>query len=320
MSFFLSRRAPGVQSPKVRLISRASQVFERLQSRRTVSGETLSTATVSDAINQPIRGVRPYAAAYPALAAIDTVFSAANSNYNSFQVQLRQSLWNGLAATLNYTLAHGIDNSSDARNTLPTNSYDLRNERGNSTFDIRHVFTSFVSYQVPAFSRFAPWLTRGWQLNSLITVHGGRPLNILAGTNRSGTGENNDRVDLVGDPFAGFSSAIPNSLAIQYISKAAFANPAPGTFGNIGRNAIYGPGFGSVDFSLFKSTPVTEKLRAEFRVEIFNLFNRTNYFNPSTTFSSSSFGQITLTRNGGIAPGLGFGEPRNTQLILKLVF
>ena len=169
-------------------------------------------------------------------------------------------------------------------------------------------------------SRFAPRLTKGWQLNSLFTVHGGTPLNILAGTNRSGTGENRDRVDLVGDPFSGFAPAIPNSLAIQYIAKAAFANPALGTFGNIGRNAIYGPGFGSVDFSVFKSTPVTERVHAEFRVEIFNLFNRTNYNNPNTTYSSSSFGQITSTRNGGSAPGLGFGEPRNTQLGLKLVF
>ena len=118
----------------------------------------------------------------------------------------------------------------------------------------------------------------------------------------------------------GLSPAIPNSLAIQYITKAAFANPATGTLGNIGRNAIYGPGFGSVYFSVFKKTSITERLQAEFRVEIFNLFDRTNYVNPNTTYSSSSFGQITATRNGGSAPGLGFGEPRNTQLGLRLVF
>jgi hypothetical protein len=270
-------------------------------------------------INQPIGGARPYAAAYPTLATIDSVFSMANSSYSSFQTQLRQSLYKGLTATFNYTWGHAIDNTSDVRNTVPTNSYDLKNERGNSTFDIRHTVTSFVSYQLPG-SNFAPRLTKGWQVNSLITVHSGTPLNILAGTNRSGTGQNRDRVDLVGDPFSGFSSAIPNSLAIQYITKAAFANPATGTFGNIGRNALYGPGFGSVDFSVFKSTPITERVKAEFRVEIFNLFNRTNYANPNTTYSSSSFGQITSTRNGGSAPGLGFGEPRNTQLGLKLVF
>jgi hypothetical protein len=235
-------------------------------------------------------------------------------------MQLRQSLWKGLAANFNYTYGHAIDDTSDVRNTVPTNSYDLRNERGNSTFDIRHIVTSFVSYQLPGSSTFAPRLTKGWQVNSLFTIHGGTPLNILAGTNRSGTGENRDRVDLIGDPFAGVVAAIPNSLAIQYLNKAAFANPATGAFGNIGRNAIYGPGFGSVDFSVFKKTPVTERIQAEFRVEIFNLFNRVNYNNPNTTYSSSSFGQITSTRNGGSAPGLGFGEPRNTQLGLRLVF
>ena len=224
-----------------------------------------------------------------------------------------------MAATFNYTLGHAIDDTSDVRNTVPTNSYKLANERGNSSFDIRHIVTSFVSYQIPG-AKFAPILTKGWQVNSLITLHGGTPLNILAGTNRSGSGQNRDRVDVVGDPFAGFSSTVANSLAIQYITKAAFANPAIGTFGNIGRNALYGPGFGSVDFSVFKTTPITEKIRAEFRVEIFNLFNRTNYNNPNTTYSSSSFGLISSTRNGGSAPGLGFGEPRNTQLGLRLIF
>jgi hypothetical protein len=271
-------------------------------------------------INQPIGGVRPYAAQYPQLATIDMAFSMTNSDYNSLQVQLRQALWRGLAATFNYTWGHAIDNTSDVRNTVPTNSYDLGNERGASTFDIRHIVTSFVSYQVPQFAPRAGRLTSGWQVNSLFTFHGGSPLNILAGTNRSGTGQNRDRVDLVGDPFAGFSPAIANSRAIQYIAKAAFANPAAGTFGNIGRNAIYGPGFGSVDFSVFKKTTIKERITAEFRVEIFNLLNRTNYANPNTTFSSSSFGQITATRNGGSAPGLGFGEPRNTQLGLRVVF
>src|SRR4029077_1661408 len=88
-------------------------------------------------INQPIGGVRPYAALYPTLATIDSVFSMTNSDYNSFQTQLRQSLYKGLTAMFNYTLGHAIDNTSDVRNTVPTNSYDLKNERGSSTFDIR---------------------------------------------------------------------------------------------------------------------------------------------------------------------------------------
>ena len=262
--------------------------------------------------------VRPYATEYPTLGAINTAESIANSDYNSLQVQLRQRVWHGLSDTTNYTWGHSIDDASAVRNTLPTNSYNLEGDRGNSTFDIRHAFTSFLSYDVPQIAKFAPRLTKGWQLNSLFTFNTGQPIVITAGTNASGSGENLDRVNLIGDPFASITPA--TAPVVQYLNKAAFAAPALGTFGTLGRDAIYGPGIGTVDFSVFKRTPITDRISTEFRVEIFNLFNRTNYANPSGTFSSSSFGQLTATFNNSNAPGLGFAEPRNTQLALKIIW
>ena len=153
-----------------------------------------------------------------------------------------------------------------------------------------------------------------------MTFHGGSPLNILAGTNVSGTGESRDRVDLSGDPFSGVAQN-PAVRTQRWFNPAAFGRPAQGTFGNLGRNAIYGPGFGSVDFSVFKATPITEKISTQLRFEIFNLFNRTNWANPGTSLASAAtFGVMTNTRNGGSAPGLGFGEPRNMQIALKFIF
>jgi len=274
-------------------------------------------------INEPILingvAVRPYAAQFPQLATIDEAESVTNSNYNSLQASLQQRLRRGVAATLNYTYAHSIDDSSAVRNTVPTNSYDLAFQRGSSSFDVRQMFTGFVSYEVPQLAKFAPRVTRGWQLNSLLTFSTGQPINILAGSNVSGTGENQDRVNLVGNPFANVP-VLTGTTAEQYLNPAAFGKPAAGSFGNIGRDAIYGPGFGSVDFSVFKTTYITERVSVEFRAEIFNLLNRTNWANPNATLSSSSFGQLTQTLNGGSAPGLGFGEPRNTQLALKLIW
>ncbi len=274
-------------------------------------------------INQPVLlngvAVRPYASAYPQLGTIDTAESVGNSDYNALQVSLRQRLWRGLAATANYTYAHSIDDTSSVRNTVPTDSYNLRDQRGSSTFDIRHFFTGFVSYDVPQWAPRFPRLTAGWQLNALLTFSTGQPINILAGTNVSGTGENQDRVNVVGNPFANVP-VLTNTTAVQYFNPAAFAKPAPGTFGNIGRDLYYGPGFGSVDFSVFKKIPITERVAMEFRAEIFNLLNRTNWANPNVNFTSSSFGQLTQTLNGGSAPGLGFGEPRNTQLALKILW
>jgi hypothetical protein len=269
-------------------------------------------------INQPVNGVRPLAAQYPTLGAINQWNTIAFSNYNSLQASLRQRLWRGLAANFNYTWSHAVDDASDNKPN-PENSYNIVNDTGASKFDARHIVSGFISYEVPQWAHFAPRLTRGWQVNSLFTTSTGSPFNILAGTNVSGTGENQDRVNLIGDPFANVP-VLTGTTAVQYFNPAAFGKPAAGTYGNLGRDALYGPGFGSVDFSIFKRTRITERIGSEFRVEIFNLFNRTNWANPNATFTSGSFGQLTATKNGTTGAGLGFGEPRNTQLSLKITF
>jgi hypothetical protein len=175
-----------------------------------------------------------------------------------------------------------------------------------------------VTYLAPT-PHFARLVTSGWQFNALITFSGGQPLNFLAGSNVSGSGENKDRVNLVGNPFANIPST--GTLAVYYFNPAAFAKPAAGSFGNLGRDAIYGPGLGTVDYSMFKNFPIfRERIKGQFRVEIFNLFNRTNWAPPTATFTSASFGEMTATRNASSAPGLGFAEPRNIQLALKIIY
>ncbi|NDD65227.1 MAG: TonB-dependent receptor, partial [Acidobacteria bacterium] len=221
-----------------------------------------------------------------------------------------------------YTLGHSIDTSSEARNTLPANSYDVRNERGNSAFDVRHTFRGSFTYDLPVLLKSLPSrLVNGWQVNSILAFNTGTPINITAGYNRSLSGDGNDRVDLVGDPAAGRSGT-------RYLNPAAFSVPrnptggavTDGKFGSLGRNALYGPVFRAVDVSLFKTTEITEKLKAQFRFEVFNIFNSVNWANPVTNFSSGSFGLLTNTRNGSSAPGVGLGEPRNVQLALKILF
>ena len=108
---------------------------------------------------------------------------------------------------------------------------------------------------------------------------------------------------------------------MQWVNPAAFAQPAAGAFGNLRRNALYGPGYADTDISLFKNTRIAEGVTAQFRVEMFNVGNRINLAPPSGSFGSSSFGRSTDTigdANG--APGIGPGEPYNTQLALKILF
>jgi hypothetical protein len=281
-----------------------------------IPASALGTAAVRSEQNK----LRPYYSAFPNFATINQVGTGANSHYNGMVASLRTSAWKGLTSKFSYTLGHALDDASAVRGATPTNSNDLRFDYGNASHDVRHTFTSYITYELPAPAWGPRRLVKGWQLNSLISVHSGLPFTVYAGQNYSGTFEGKDRVNVVGDPFANVDHTLSNGY-VQWLNPAAFAFPQAGTFGNEKRNQFYGPGFGDVDLSVFKSTPITERVSAQLRFEMFNIFNRTNLPNPNTTLSSGSFGRIGDTigdANG--ATGIGAGEPFNIQLALKIVF
>src|SRR5262245_44066725 len=260
---------------------------------------------------------RPFNAQYPDLAAINQLETTGKSTYNSLQASIIQSAWHGVTGRLNYTFGHAWDHASEARNTLPMNSSDLEADWGNAAFDIRHVLTAGFTYSLPlGTSRWAD----GWQVNAIAQFQSGSPFNVTTGTDASGIGDRSDRPNLVGDPYSGVVQ--PNSpVSVQYFNPAAFAAPAPGTFGNLARNAFYGPGFKTIDLSVFKTTKLNHGTSVQLRCEVFNVFNMTNWANPGSSLSSStSFGLLTNTRNGNAAPGIGSGEPFNVQLAAKVLF
>ncbi len=262
---------------------------------------------------------RPYATQYPDLAAINELESTGRSTYNSLQMSLIQSAWHGLSGRLNYTLSHAMDNGSEARNTLPMIQTNIDADWGDAAFDIRHVLTAGFTYNLPAWGtgRFGD----GWQINTIATFQSGTPFNITTGTDTSGTGVRADRPDLVGDPYAGVVQPTTTPLSLRWFNPAAFAAPAAGTFGNLARNALHGPGFKTVDASLFKTTKLTGNASVQLRLEVFNLFNTINWANPGAVLgTSTTFGLITNTRNANNAPGIGAGEPRNVQLAVKFIF
>jgi hypothetical protein len=261
---------------------------------------------------------RPFFAQYPDLAAINELETIGRSSYNSLQMSVIQSNWHGLSGRLNYTLAHAMDNASEARNTLPMNSANIDQDWGNAAFDVRHVISAGFTYTLPAAGTSR--LRDGWQFNVISTIQSGTPFNILVGTDVDGTGDRQDRPNLVGDPFASLPAA-SNPLLQYYFNPAAFATPAAGTFGNLGRNAYYGPWFKTVDVSVFKTTKLAGRASIQLRAEMFNVFNWINWANPSATLTSStSFGLLSNTRNATNAPGIGAGEPFNMQLAAKLIF
>jgi len=267
---------------------------------------------------------------------INEIQSVGNASYHAFEASIRTNLWHGLTSQFSYVYGHSIDVGSAIRSRNPTDSRNVAFDRGNSDFDVRHTFSDYIVYSLPAFSRGPKRLVEGWQFNSLMSFYSGFPFTAYSGRNVSGTFEGRDRVNLIGDPYKGGSQNIittsSGSKYVQYVNPAAFQQPAPGTFGNLGRNVLIGPGYANVDFAVVKNTPITERVRSQFRVEMFNLFNRANLpipgsggasmtSPPGTKLNGSSFGRIFDTEGDYIgAPGIGAGEPFNVQLALKIIF
>jgi hypothetical protein len=294
--------------------------------------------TVSRNINQPAASTTPYAdleaarplhALFPQFSSITEVSSVGNSQFNSLQISLRAGSWHALTGQIAYTLGHARDDMSSPRFNYPTDNNNLKGDYGNADFDTRHNVNGYLLYDVPHLGHSWARLTKGWELATFLSYNSGFPFTVFSGLGGSDTGSNtgnqSDRADLVGDPFRGISQpSQPQgglTSGVLWINPTAFSLNAPGTFGNTKRNQFYGPRFKTVDFSVIKNTPVTEKVKAQFRVEMFNVFNILNLAGPSNCIcNGGQFGLIGSTLHAGDAPGIGTGEPLNVQLALKLIW
>ncbi len=159
-------------------------------------------------------------------------------------------------------------------------------------------------------------------VNSNLKFQGGEPINVTTGADNSGTTEYQDRANIIGPPINS-NRSIQSYSAAQYLNPASFGIPAFGTYGNLHRNAIYGPGFEDVDLSLLKNIPLyKERVHAQLRVEMFNVFNRINLAQPCGSIDfCSQFGASTSTIGVSYgSPGIGAGEPYNTNVALKIIF
>lgn len=264
---------------------------------------------------------RPNFSAFPNYSAINEVSSVGTANYNSLQTLIRTQSWHGLTTQASYTWSHNLDDGTQYRSVLPQDSTNIKADYGNSDYDVRNTFTAYVSYDVPGSAKGPHWLSHGWQLNSLLNFHGGEPFTILSPTDNSGTGEGYQRAVQVGNATAGAHHSLVDGTEF-WINPTSFADGPTGTFvGTSTRNQVRGPGFQSVDLSVFKTGTIHEFVQVQFRAEFYNVFNHSNFAPPLNVADGSSLGQIydTIGDYNG-APGIGPGEPYNTQLGLKIIF
>ena len=154
----------------------------------------------------------------------------------------------------------------------------------------------------------------GWQVNTIVTLQTGNPFTITANDMSETGGHNASRANRIGDPFSGATkdpSKYVSGGTGFYINPASYSNPSVGQFGNTRPFSVHGPGFKNIDLSLFKTFPITDRMRTEFRAEFFNAFNHANFNHPNSSISDpGSFGKVYSTVN----------DPREIQLALKLYF
>ncbi len=311
-------------------------------------------------------------------AEIDTKTSGGTDNYNALQLTLNRRFARGLSIGTQYVWGHSIgntDGSKDARSS--SNNYSFSTERADNISDVRQSFNLNLLYELPfgtgkKYGANANALTKGilggWTMSSLFNARTGLPIDVeiarqaivyrnnttgvitaspvvsngailttpLVNVPGGGQSRNVARPDLVAgvDPYI-------HDRGWLYVNPAAFAMPAPGTYGNLGRNALRGPSISQLDFTLAKKFAVKEKASIEFRAECYNILNSPVYQVPNYNTVSGSQARLA-DATGVIQPGqaytaaaaggnygaltqtvsntVGFGTNRQFQLALRLMF
>lgn len=247
---------------------------------------------------------------YPTFGPVTDMTSQGNSTYHALQLSLNKRLTHGVTILASYTFGKLLDDAS-SDGDAPANPWNIAAEKAHSDFDITHRFVASYIWQLPRLRHQRAWLRYflgDWEMNGIITVESGQWLTVVSGQDRSGSGVNQDRADVVGDWHLRGDRSKDEKIA-RWFNPDAFVVNAPGTFGNAGRNIIPGPGQVDITFGLFKNIPLTERHKLQFRTEIFNLFNTVNLGNPNMNRSSANFGKITSA-----------GAPRVIQLALRYSF
>ena len=239
-----------------------------------------------------------------------------NSSYNALQVKLQKSLSFGLNFTASYTWSKSLDIQSEGQSGTIESIYNLRQDWGLSDFDRAQMFVFSGVYQLPFgrgktfltnSNRFTQALLGGWNVGWILTMNSGQPFSIGSGGDPANVGGGSERAEVVGNPNTGYNQSIA-----EWFNTAAFAVPAAYTFGNEGKNNIFGPAFKNLDFNAMKNFSLTERFTLQFRSEFFDLLNHPNFGLPDSNVTDSTYGVISSTANPN--------SNREIQFSLKLLF
>jgi hypothetical protein len=238
-------------------------------------------------------------------------YSNAHSWYDGASFAVQRRLHAGLQFGAAFTLSKAEDEGSGVTSggdELPQDqrgiyAWDLQLKRGLSSYDTRKVFTANLSYELPfggSATGVMGALAKGWQVNTVITLMDGYPLSVLEDSDAQTTRIGDDEM-LRPDLVSGGNSNPVTGNPEAWFDISQFTPARIGFFGNLPRNTVTSPALATMDLSFFKNVTFATDRRVQFRIEIFNLFNRANFGTPDMTAfineePNPNAGRITSTR------------------------
>jgi hypothetical protein len=234
--------------------------------------------------------------------------SNGNSSYHALQLWLNRRFSERLAFQAAYTWGHAI---SDVALTSFTNTtsdpFNFKSDKGDADLDRRHTFVSNVVYVLPSFrswGKAAEFALGDWQLNGIASYFGSTPIELITGVNTIGTSSAvGQRPNYTGAPL--YLEGDPT----KHLNPLAFAVPAIGQQGTLGKGSVRGKPITNIDFSMAKNWRFKERYGFQFRAEFFNVFNHANFVGFDTDLRNGSFGTLNTAQ-----------ASREIQLGIKFTF
>jgi Carboxypeptidase regulatory-like domain len=291
----------GTHLDRSRLVNNAQPGPGGVQPRRPY--QTISFVPGIDLGTLPA-GVTVQSLTFP-VGPINLLESTGRSQYNSGWVLAKRTYSHGLSVLASYTYARSFTDAPSFRSPaneaeVPQNSFDPAADWGPSGCDVRHRFVSSLIYRLPfspdggkGAGRFAHAVFGGWQASLIYQAQSGFPFTISVFGDTANAGSLLNVNPIRANVVAGVSPEVDHPNADMWFNTAAFTTPAPFTFGNAGRNSVWGPGLSKADVALDRELPLAGTSRLHIRVEAFNLFNTVNYGTPNRFVNTPQFGTIT---------------------------
>ena len=293
------------------------------------TNQTLSVSYVA-AVGRRLVSVQSLLNPNPNFINLNIVRNRATSDYHALEAQFQRRLARGVQALVSYTWAHSIDDVSS--------DFGIDLDRGPSDFDVRHSFSSAVSYDIPtpAAGQIGRTLLANWAIDAIVHSQTATPVNVIARPTIALSGQViNFRPDLIegiplyiDDPSAPGGRRFNNTIDPSRPGcKGPFCPPPANRQGSLGRNALRAFPLNQIDLSVRRGFNLKEGVTLQFKTDIFNIFNHPNFGDPNNRLTQSTFGQATTMFGRGLGVGAAglsplyqIGGPRSMQFSLKLEF